>query len=78
MSGFENENTKPAGGKERSEPPRGGNAGSYAGPHAGPYAAPRVTRVRIETSRMTLGYQDAVQYCTIHDHDTGINPCTIN
>ncbi len=71
MSGSDFEKAKnPPGGNRRSEPRRvGGDR---------PYAAPRVTRVRIETSRMTLGYQDADHFCTIHDHDTGIDPCTIN
>jgi hypothetical protein len=46
--------------------------------HRPRYGAPRLVRVRVETARMKLGYNDANTYCTIHDHDTGINPCAIS
>lgn len=42
-----------------------------------PYETPRLIRIHVETARMKLGYNDASTYCTIHDHDIGINPCTI-
>jgi hypothetical protein len=46
------------------------------GPKGVFYAPPRVVRVRVETARLTLGQRDATAFCTVHDHDTGINPCT--
>ena len=39
------------------------------------YRAPRLTRVRIETSRMKLGYEDADQFCTIHIHQQISGSC---
>jgi hypothetical protein len=42
----------------------------------GPYFPPRVVRVRVETTRMTLGQRDADTFCTVHDHNTGFNACT--
>ena len=55
--------------------PRGQEAGKKC---ARAYEPPSLTRVHVQTSRMTLGYRDAVSHCTVHDHDTGINPCTIS
>jgi hypothetical protein len=41
-----------------------------------PYVAPCVSRVRVATARLTLGQMDANTFCTVHDHDSGFNPCT--
>jgi hypothetical protein len=38
-----------------------------------PYAPPCVVRVRVETTRLASGKQDAQSHCTWHYHDTPAN-----
>jgi hypothetical protein len=38
-----------------------------------PYVPPTVARVRVETTRLASGKQDAQSHCTWHYHDTPAN-----
>ncbi|HUT25767.1 MAG TPA: hypothetical protein VM492_15625 [Sumerlaeia bacterium] len=39
------------------------------------YEPPRLVRLRVETTRMKLGYEDANQFCTVHIHDSVATDC---
>jgi hypothetical protein len=43
--------------------------------HPPAYEPPRLTRLRVETARMSLGQEDANQFCTVHIHDSVATDC---
>lgn len=56
----------------RPEPDPSGPLGPDRAPK---YVSPALVRIKVQTTRMTLGQFDAKRYCTVHTHNVGPAIC---